>query len=343
MSKRFQIPENDVEVFYNNEVTMDNKSSQANKGSCQQITDTKNTDVEYVDNPTYSKFPRSGRSRKGKSRRQLSTKSHLKSKRNTTAALEVTVIQPTSQQPPIFKELVQGKKQLLVAFDRTANDTSQVAKTDKAFQELDETPWGNVSAVMLESTENHTLPLENTQTNQEEISSTESNIDDEDEKFFEPYALPLQQSEDGDESEAGNRTTSLEETNEKEAFHEFNWTTETGQRSEGMDVAEYEERNSGNFTKGADVAEISNEEQHTDNWTDYVIEDTTVREYDKEDVECDERENNYDSIADGRGDFEPTSEMKRIIDWFPRSKLLTTENNGYKLFPGVSAYDSSRQ
>ena len=35
-------------------------------------------------------------------------------------------------------------------------------------------------------------------------------------------------------------------------------------------------------------------------------------------------------------DFEPTAEMKRIMNWFPRSRLLTTENNGYKLFPGVS-------
>jgi len=50
----------------------------------------------------------------------------------------------------------------------------------------------------------------------------------------------------------------------------------------------------------------------------------------------DERQDEHVITDERQDDFEPTAEMKRIMNWFPRSRLLTTENNGYKLFPGVS-------
>jgi hypothetical protein len=336
------MPKNEDEVFYSNEVPMDSKSSEAYNDPWQQITNSKNNKSDYIDDPSYIKFRRSGRSKKGKSRRQLSKESQLKSKRNKTVALNVTVAPPPSRKPPISKELLQGRKQLPVAFDEIGNDISQVTNNDKALQEFDEIPRNNVSAVTLEPTENRILPLENKlnpQTNQEEAISTGSSNDGE-EKCMEPYAFPQLESEDDDETERENRTTSLDEKNEKEAFRELNLKTETEKLSEGADMAYYEKRNSENSTKEAEVIEISNEEERTENWSDYMIEDTRVTEYDKEDVEGDEQEDNYDRMTDGRVDSEPTSEMKRIMDWFPRSKLLTTENNGYKLFPGVSTNGS---
>lgn len=50
----------------------------------------------------------------------------------------------------------------------------------------------------------------------------------------------------------------------------------------------------------------------------------------------DERQDEHGITDKRQDDFEPTAEMKRIMNWFPRSRLLTTENNGYKLFSGVS-------
>lgn len=335
--KRFEIPKNDDEVYYDNKVPVDIKSSQTNKDPWQQITDTINTDAEYINVPLYSKFRRSGRSKKGKSRRQLSPKSRLRSEKNTTEASDVTLAQVTSHQPQIFKEPVQEKQRLMVGFDRIANDTSQ----KDAFQELDETPWGNVSAVMLESTENHSVPLDNDlnqQEDQKEVNSTESK-DDVREKFTEPHTLPLPETGYGDEFEADNRTMSSEETNGKETFNEVTCTTETGQRSEEVDVTGDKDSDSRNSTEEIDISEVSNEEQETDSWSDYVIEDPTVREYGKENVEGHQQQYYHDNVEDGRGNFEPTSEMKRLRDWFPRSRLLTTENNGYKLFPGVSTYE----
>jgi hypothetical protein len=341
--KSFQIQRNVDGLYYNNnEVPVVNKSSKNNKNPWQQIIDTIDTDAEDADVPVYNKFRRSAKSKKGKSRRQLSPKSHISSEMNASiTSLNDTVFQPVLQEPPILKQVIQENQQLRVAFNRLDNDTSQMGNIDESFQELNETPWENVAAVMLDSLANNSLSADknlNQQADKKEIDSTDSGADQEGEKLMEPDALPLEQSKDGDEFEADKGTISLDDTRENKIVHARNYNKEAWTRTEGMDSDAYEEENSRNSTERIEVAGNLNGEQHALSESDYVIEDPTVREYDKEDVEP---ENNYDNMGDGRGDSEPTSEMKRIMDWFPRSKLLTKENNGYKLFPGVSSCNKS--
>jgi hypothetical protein len=341
--KSFQTHRNvDGLYFNNNKVPVVNKSSKYNKNRWQQITDATDTDAEDADVPIFNKFRRSAKSKKRKSRRQLSLKSHITRNMNASiTSLNDTVIQPVLQVPPILKQIVQENQQLRVAFNRLDNDTSQMGNTDESFQELNETPWDNVSAVMLDSVANHSQPVDknlNQQTDNKEIDSADSGTDQEQEKLMEPDALPLKQSEDVDELETDKGTISLDDTGENKTVHARNYNKESWNRTEGVDSDNYEEENSRNSTERVEVADNLNGDQHSDTESDYVIEDPTVREYDKEDVEL---ENNYNNIGDGRGDSEPTSEMKRIMDWFPRSKLLTTENNGYKLFPGVSSRNKS--
>lgn len=334
--KPFQIQRNVDGLYYNNEVPVVDKSSKNNKNPWKRIFDAIDNDAEDANTPIFNKFRRSAKSKKGKSRRQLSPKSYVTRKMSASITpLNETVIQPFLQEPPILKQVIQGNHQLGVAFNRLHNDTSQMGTTDEAFQELNETPWDNVAAVMLDSVANHTLPVDknlNQQTNQKEIDSTESSADRERAKLMEPRALPLEQSEDREEFETDKGIISLNDTRGNEIVHARNYNKEAWNRTEGLDSDDYDEGNARNSTESAEAAGNLNGEQHADNESDYVIKDPTVREYDKEDVEL---ENNYDNMGDGRGGSEPTSEMKRIMDWFPRSKLLTTENNGYKLFPGV--------
>jgi hypothetical protein len=315
-----------------------NKSSKNHQNPSQQIIDAVETDVEDADVPIINKFRRSGKSEKGKSRRQLSPKSHVNRKMNaTTTPSDEAVIQPVLQEPPILKQLVQENQQLRVAFNRIGNDTSQVGNTDEAFEQLNETPWDNVAAVTLDSVANRSQPVDNNlnqQTNKKVINSIDSILNQEREELLEPHALLLEQSQDGDEFEADREIISVNDTSEKEIVHAHNYSTEAWNRTEGVDTDDYEERNSGNSTERVAVAGNLHGEQHPNIESDYVIEDPTVREYDKEEVEL---EDNYDNMEDGES--EPTSEMKRIMDWFPRSKVLTMENNGYKLFPGVSVHE----
>jgi hypothetical protein len=259
----------------------------------------------------------------------------------STTTLNEAVTQPVLQEPPILKQVIQENQQLRVAFNRLDNDTSQMGTTDEAFQELNETPWDNVAAVMLDSVANHSLPVDKNliqQTDKKEIDPTERRADQEREELMEPHALPLEQPQDGDEFETDKGIISLNDTRENEIVHARDYNKEAWNRTEGVVSDDYEEENERNSTERVEVAGNWNGDQYTEIESDYVIEDPTVREYDKEDVELG---NNYDNMGDGRGDSEPTSEMKRIMDWFPRSKLLTTENNGYKLFPGVSARNKS--
>jgi hypothetical protein len=334
VSKRYKVPRNEDEFYYKNEVDVDEQSSQRNKDLWEQTTQATYNDIKDVHKPMFIKFRRPGKVKRGKYRRKLSPRSQVTSESNVTATLDGTDTQLTLPEPPIFKELVQENQRLQVSFDRNGNDTSQMEKTDEAFQEFDETQWDNVAAVLLDSTANHTLPVDQ-QEDQEEVHATESSINQEHEKLMESYALPLKQYEDSDGFEAEENTTTLEETNEKE----HNYNIERMKASGGVDINDYKERNSKHSTAGSDIAGIFDQEKRAVIESDYVIEDPTVREYDKEDVE-DEEEYKYGNRQDDHGDYEPTSEMKRIMDWFPRSTLLTTENNGYKLFPGVSACSS---
>lgn len=336
--KQFQTQRNVNGLYYNNnEVPVVNKSSKNNKNPWRQVIDAIDTDAEDADVPIFNKFRRSAKSKKGKSRRQLSPKSPVTREMNSSiTSLNDTGIQPVLQEPPILKQVVQENQQLRVAFNRLDNGTSQMGNTDESFQELNDTPWNNVAAVILDSVANHSLPVEKNLNHQ--IDSRDGGTDQEREKVMEPDALPLEQSEDGDEFEADKGTISLDDTRENKTLHARNYNKEVWNRTEGEDNDDYEEENSRNSTERVEVAGNLNGEQQANIESDYVIEDPTVREYDKEDVEL---ENNYDNMGDGRGDSEPTSEMKRIMDWFPRSKLLTTENNGYKLFPGVSSRNKS--
>ncbi|PSN47673.1 hypothetical protein C0J52_18408 [Blattella germanica] len=81
-----------------------------------------------------------------------------------------------------------------------------------------------------------------------------------------------------------------------------------------------------------DSQEVLNKGQAEDYETDYVIEDTLTGDDDDDDenvgIEAESTEVDFSEL-------EVPPEMKRIMEWYPRSKPLSTLNNGYKLFPGV--------
>ena len=225
-------------------------------------------------------------------------------------------------------------------------------------------------------------------------------------KLTEPYALPLQQPEDGNGAETDKGANPLDDTNIRKIVREYNYNSDTWKGSEGLDNDGYGDRMFRFTTERTDGADTSDKQLTTDTMSDYVIEDPTPTDYDTGSVGneehagkqgitddrqdehglMDERQNEHgitddrqdkhgitddrqdehgitneeqdehaitneeqdehgitDERQDEHGitderqdDFEPTAEMKRIMNWFPRSRLLTTENNGYKLFPGVS-------
>lgn len=213
-----------------------------------------------------------------------------------------------------------------------------VDNTDETFEEVHATPWGNIAAVMYDSPEIRTMTVENKPKqliDQQETNSTESRINYEHDKLTEPYALPLHQTEDGKRLETDKGQNSLDDTNERKTIHEYNYNGDRWIGSEGVDADSYGDIISGLTTERTDVADTSDQEQPTDIMTDYVIEDPTPREYDIVDVGNEEQQDTHGVSDDSQEDFEPTAEMKRLMNWFPRSRLLTTENNGYKLFPGV--------
>lgn len=338
--KPFQTQRNKGCLCYNNEVPVANKSSKNNKNPWQQIIDAAGSDVEDADVPMFNKFRRSAKSKKKKSRHHLSSQSHVHREVNATiTSFKETVVQPVLHEPPILKQLAQGDQQLRVAFNRLDNETSEAGKADEAFQELNETHWGNVAAVMLDSVASHSPASDenlNLQ-NWKEINSADCSADQELQVLTESEALPLEQSEDGIESQADKEIISLDDARENKIVHASNYNKEAWKRTDEGDSND-EEKNWRKSTESVEVAGKLNGQQHADIESDYVIEDPTGREYDKQDVEL---ENYYDNMGDELGDSAPTSEMKRIMDWFPRSKLLTTENNGYKIFPGVSSLDKS--
>jgi hypothetical protein len=323
-----------------------------------------------------------------KSWQQLSPKSQIR--RKTTILKENKVTPPFADEPPILRALFWGNERLPYAFNNIKNETRQVANSDQMFREADATPWGHAAAIMYDSTEHHTTTtVENKpdqQIDQQDKNPTESIINHEHEKLTEPYALPLQQPEDGNRTETDKGADSLDDTNKRKTIHEYNYNSDTWKGSEKLDGDGYGDRMFRFTTERTDVADTSDKQLPTDTMSDYVIEDPTPRDYDTRSVESEE-EADKDGITDDRqdehgitdegrdehgitdnrqdehgitderqveygitdesqgengitdknqDDLEPTAEMKRIMNWFPRSRLLTTENNGYKLFPGVS-------
>lgn len=270
------------------------------------------------------------------------------------------MIQTFAHEPPILRALFWGNGRLPYAFDSINNETRQVENSDQTFVKGDATPWGHAAAIMYDSTEQNTATtVENKpdqQVDQQDKNPTESTINYEHDKLIEPYALPLQQPEDGNRAETGKGANPLDDTNKRKIIHEYNYNSDTWKGSEKTDNDGYGERMFRFTTERTDVAETSDKQLPTDTMSDYVIEDPSPRDYDTGSVGSeeeegkhgitDERQDEY-GITDERqvehgitgerqDDFETTAEMKRILNWFPRSRLLTTENNGYKLFPGVS-------
>jgi hypothetical protein len=336
-SRRFGTTCNEDESYNNNEFPSERKSAKTHKAPWQQIIDQTDGDAEDVNVQIFTKLRRPGKSRKGKSRRQLSPKSHLRRNHNETSVSTAdTATRPFAQEPPILNELVQGNERFRRPLDGISNDTRQLENTDEVFEGADETPGGNVAAVMYDSTENHKTTVENTpdqQTDQPRTNSTESSVTYKHEKLTEPHALyAVQQSED----DKGPDTDSLEDTNKSKIRDEYDDNADKWKGSEVVDSADYGDRITRFTTEGTDAADTSDRQQPTDIMSDYVIEDSTLREYDVEDVGNQQQQDRHDVMDNGQRDFEPTSEMKRIMNWFPRSRLLTTGNNGYKLFPGVS-------
>jgi hypothetical protein len=314
--KAFQTQRNKGCLCYDNEVPVANKSSKNNKNPWQQIVDAARSDVEDADVPTFNKFRRSAKSKKKKSRHNLSSQSHDNRGTNATmTSLKETVTQSVLHEPPILKLTQQ---QLRVAFNRSDNETRDTGKAEGESQELNETHWGNVAAVMLDSVaRDENLNLQNWI----EINSEDFGADQELQ-----LAPPVAQSEGDNEAQADKGIISLDDATENKTVHARNHNTEA---LKGTDEGDSDDGKNWRKSSAGGL-----DGQHAD----YVVEDPTVREYDKQDVAL---EDYYDNVGDGRGDSEPTSEMKRIMDWFPRSKLLTTENNGYKIFPGVSSMDKS--
>jgi hypothetical protein len=334
--KPFRLQRNKGCVCYNDEVPVVYKSSKNNKDAWQQITDASESDAEDADAPIFNKFRRSARSKRRKSRRKSSSNVHVNREENATiTSLNETTIQPVLQEPPILKQMAQMDQELRVAFNRLGNETSEAVNSDEAFQELNESQWENVAAVLLDSVTSHNPASDeilNQQTNRKEINSTDSSVDQE----LRQLTQPSEWSEDGNGPQADKEIISLDDARENKILHARNYNKEARNRTD-EEGSNDEEENWRKSTESVEVEAKSNGEQSPD-IDEYVIEDPTVREYDKVDVEV---EDYYDTMGDGRGDSEPTSEMRRIMDLFPRSKLLTTENNGYKLFPGVSSLDES--
>jgi hypothetical protein len=358
-SRRFEAKWNDDEAYHNNGLPSERKSSAKNNRSWQTIMDGIVSDAEGIDVPIFSKLRRSGKSRKVKSRRQLPPKSQIR--RKTTKPTGNKVTQPFSHEPSILRELLSGNGRLPYAFKSSNNETMQVENSDQTFQEAAATPLSNAAPIMYDFAEHHTktTTVDNKpddQVDQQDKKPAESIINYGHDELMEPYALPLQQPEDDIWAQTDKGANALEDTNKSTIILEYNYNSDIWKGFHGLDNNRYGDRMSRVTTEQTDVADNSDEQKLTDTMFDYVIEDPTPREYDTEVVGSEEEEDKHgitderqdeDGITDDRqdeyvfkdetqDDFEPTAEMKRIMNCFPRSRLLTTENNGYKLFDGVS-------
>ena len=428
-SRQSEAQFNDDEAYHDNELPSKRESSAKNDRSWRTITDGMFSDAESIEVPIFNKLRRSGKARKVKPRRQLSPKSQIRRKIKLPTGNKLT--QTFTHEPPILRELFWGNGRLPYAFNSSNNETIQVENSDQTFREVNAAPWGQTAAILYDSTEHHTtMAVENEpdqQVDQQDKNHTEIIINYEHDDRMEPYPLPLLQAEDGKRAETDKGAISPDGTNKSPIIHEYNYKSDTRKGSEGLDNDGYVDRILGFTSERTDVADISDKQQPTDTMSDYVIEDSTLTEYDAEVVRSEEEEDkggitddrqdergitderqdehgitderqDEHSITDERQDehgitderqehsitderqdehgitdkrqdehgitderqdkhgitderqdehritderqdnFEPTAEMKRIMNWFPRSRLLTTENNGYKLFPGVSKY-----
>jgi len=355
-SRRFEAKWNDDEAHHNNELPSERQSSAKSYRPWHTFNEGIVSNAEEIDVPIFSKLRRSGKAKKVKSRRQLSPKSQIR--RKTTTLKENKVTQPFAHEGPILRELFWGDGRFPYAFNSINNDTRQVKNGDQTFREADATPWGHAAAIIYDSTEPHTTTtVENKpdqQVDQQDKNPTESRINYENDKLIEPYSLPLQQAEDSIRPESDKGANPLDDTNKRKLTHEYN--SDTWKGSEGLDNDGFGDRMLRFTTERTDVADTSDKQLPTDTMSDYVIEDPTPRDYDTGSVGSEEEAGKYgiadekkdehgitDEKQDEHGitderqdDFEHTAEMKRIMNWFPRSRLLTTENNGYKLFPRVS-------
>ncbi|XP_069673044.1 uncharacterized protein [Periplaneta americana] len=270
-------------------------------------------DVFHITNADSEKhseqFHSNGKMKKSKSRRQL------KSKLVTTTTEATFTQQPeemTTQATPILKEISQDGRHLEVAFDKDNNETHAGTDIDESFQELDEKTWQDVAAVIFDSTANERNETKNTS-----VGALLEEVDEEIARLTDTYVLPLIQMKEGvDYVEARERTSG--DAVVKDA---------NSRRDEPIN----EDSNSSLPMVSTNVVDAQ-EPTSSQIDMDYVIEDSTVRE----DNEDDDVEDLQDFSAERVPEMSQlTPEMKRILDWFPRSRLLTTENNGYKLFPGV--------
>lgn len=349
---------NDDEAYYNNGLPSERKSPAKNNRPWQTILDGIVSDPEDIDIPIFSKFRRSGKARKVKSRRQLPSKSQIR--RKTTKPTENKVTEPFAHEPPILRGLFSGNGRLPYAFNHSNKETMQAENSVQTFREAATTHLGNAAPIMYDFTDHHTkkTTVENEpdqQVDQQDKKPTASIINYKHDELMEPHTLPLRQPEDDKWTKTDKGANSLEGTNISTIIHEYNYNSNIWKGFEGLDDNRYDDRMSRFTTERTDVADILDEQKLTD-MSDYVIDDPTPREYDTEDVGSeeeedkhgitderqdthgitDERQNEHGFKDETQDDFEPTAEMKRIMNWFPRSRLLTTENNGYKLFPGVS-------
>lgn len=366
-SRRSEAKWNDDEAYHNNELPSERQSSAKSDRSWHTIYDDIVSDAEEIDVPIFSKLRRSGKAKKVKSLRQLSPKSRIR--RETTTLTENKVTQPFAHEPLILREPFLGNGWPPYAFNSIDNDTRQVKNGEQTFRETGATPWGHAAAIIYDSTEQHTTTVENKpdqQVDQQDKNPTESMINYENEKLIEPYALPLQQPEESSRAESDKGVNPMDDTNKRKIMNEYSYNSDTWKRYEGLGKDGYGDTVLRFTTERTDVADTSDKQLPTDTMSDYVIEDPTPRDYETGSVGIEEEAGKH-GITDGRqdehgitderqdehsntderqdehvitderqDDFEPTAEMKRIMNWFPRSRLLTTENNGYKLFPGVS-------
>ena len=213
-----------------------------------------------------------------------------------------------------LSELVQGSTRINIVFDNKTkiNDSEEGAnKTETP----DDGKWKNIAAVIFDG-----LPIDPPQANATMAGDLHDVIDPDLGRLSEPYALPLQQSPQSEDYQEAQGPSLPQNTG---SFKNNNTETQGSPKTISHDQ----------LNQNASTDDVSGIGTSRSTY-DYVIEHPTISADDVSDP--DEETAEEDSKEIDFSDLEASPEMKRLAQWYPRSRPLANRNNGYKLFPGVS-------
>ncbi|KAJ9587265.1 hypothetical protein L9F63_019214, partial [Diploptera punctata] len=243
------------------------------------------------------------KSKRTKKRRQLASKFSTTTEKNNIPEKK------SSEKDGSVSELVQGSTRINVLFDNANN--KNVSDETNISNQTDQ--WNNIAAIIYDGSLINSGVMNNA--SEQDMDNYDSNS----ERLAEPYALPLQQSSN-DYSEVNVPPV----TQDVRTSNKYNSTTlkipkEFPDGKQNREIGLH-----GNSTE-------LNSDHTIPNGYDYVVEDPKAIQYDQTVEENSEEVSKEVDFSD----LEPSSEIKRLAEWYPRSTPLSIRNNGYKLFPRV--------